>query len=812
LLLLKQKRKLAKNKKNNKNIKELFNRIINITSDEWSRVNLSWALQFLYKVAHLTAWISLIALFVTKFGIFYLPFFFLIYAVARITGAYVYANILHKISKDKLILYTALIGAILFIFALFLKPFNDFLFIFISIPVLAIFLSQLYILNSAFIEDLFTPLESERTFPIIESAETVGGIVGALLMTLLIANIPVANLINISVVCLSLTVPLILFHRKILKKLPIITVKKNIQNREAQETNKNKLKKLFDNFKILPFLKILFIVMILQWLFMHLLEFQFTKAVYKNISSGIHNPAEELTHGLSTLHIYFFTFALLMQILVASRIISTLGITTSLLLHPIVTLFSLSAMFFRFGYPAAVLTKLNFEMTSIIQKSAYHTSYYAINPKIREDAREVIEGFSQPIGTIIGMSLLITLQYLINPNSLNSVITGLMIAIAFIMLLILLKNENKYSQLSIKNLLHSKNSTLQLNAIEVLGQKGHKNSTQILTKTLRGNNLDRKVKIKILDTLGHIKEHESVLEILDYIDDDDRSVRIAALKALYKFDVIRKKSSKRPFSLHRIDTILKKQFEKEDDAYIKSLIIKILAKLNSQQIVKFILELLNSEDLNIKSNCIAACEYFEDINLIHYLSPFLDSKNPVIKGNTIIALWKYPKTKIRVHQELKQMLFSKNRDERIMAFYVIGEIEAVQEKNRLKDYLYSDDEEESLTAALALCKMNSKSGIDIVSKALLNAGSRDREKIFHEIELLSDKIKRNIKKYIHIHTSYYINDILRNANTPNLDELDRNELIKLRNAYDLVNDHEEVQNIDEILGNKELQFNPIYNG
>jgi HEAT repeat protein len=785
--------------------KQILNKIINVTEDEWARINLSWLLQFLYKIAYIIAWIVLIALFVTTFGILNLPYFFLIYAVLRIIGAYFYSNILHKIQKDKLILYTALIGAVMLLFALFVKSSSNLMFIFISIPVLSVFLSQLYILNSAFIEDLFTPLESERTFPIIESAETVGGIVGAVLMVFLTPIIPVANLLNISVVCLALTAPLILFHRTLLQRIPMINFRNN-QN-EKPESQLVKIKKLLEHFKVLPFLKILFIVMILQWIFMHLLEFQFTKAVYNNISSNIHNPAEELTHGLSSLNIFFFSFALLMQIFVASRIISSLGVVSSLLLHPVVTLFSLGAMLFRFGFPSAVLAKLNFEMTSIIQKSAYHTSYYAITPKIREDAREIIEGFSQPIGTIIAMTFLIGLQIIYKTDSINMVITGFMILIVLLMLLILLKNENKYSHLSVKNLLHSNNAILQLNAIEVLGQKGHKNSAQILVKTLKEKNLDSKVKVKILETLGHKKEHESVLEVLDYISDEDRKVRIAALKALNQFDVIKKKSSKRLFSLHRINTLLKEQFEKEEDNLIKALIITILAKLKSEQIVNFILHLLKSDDVNIKSNCIAACADFDDINLVHYLNPYIYSDNPEIKGNAIIALWKYPKCKIKIYQELKRMLFSENGNQRIKAFYVVGEIKALQEKNRLKDYLSSDDEDERLTAAIALCKMNSKAGIDIICESLINSDDLKRERILHEIELLSDSIKRNITKNLNISVSTFINDILSASDAENLDKLDKTKLIKLRNAYELVNEHEEVQNINDI-----LTLNPNYNG
>jgi hypothetical protein len=52
--------------------------------------------------------------------------------------------------------------------------------------------------------------------------------------------------------------------------------------------------------------------------------------------------------------------------------------------------------------------------------------------------------------------------------------------------------------------------------------------------------------------------------------------------------------------------------------------------------------------------------------------------------------------------------------------------------------------------------------------------------------------------------SSHINDIFFENDILNLEQLDKTTLLKLRNAYELVNEHEEVQNIDELL----LQFNP----
>lgn len=781
-----------------KTARGLFNRMVNVTSDEWPRIYLSWSMQFLYRTSYIIGWTALIALFVTTYGLLMLPYFFVIYSLAKMVSAYIFSHLINKFPKDRIIMYTSLIGATLFFLVSMTRIISPDLFLFLSIIIFGMIISQLYILNSGFIEDLFTPLESERTFPIIESAETIGGIIGGLLIAFLAPIIPTENFITILVISLALLAPIMLFQRYFLKKIPYLAHKKN-RGSHFKFTN---IKDFFENIKLIPFLKVLFIIVIAQWFITNMLEFQFTKAIFQNIPANAIHPEQELTHGLGSLHIFFYTFGLFMQILIASRILGSLGVTGSLLLHPVVTLLSLGAMLFRFGLPSAILAKLNFEMTTIIHKNAYHTSYYAIDPKMREQVRELLEGFAHPLGTLLSMFLILGFQFLLTGSALNTSMTVMMIAVMGFMLIILLKNENQYTKLSIKNLTQSVDSTLQLNAIEILGQKGHKNAVNVLTKTLKKADLENKVTIKILNTLGHIKEHDSILDILNYISHEDRRIRFAAIKALNNYDVIRKKQkSERPFSLFRINNVLKRQFQTESDEDIKALIIKILAKLNKHKIVPYLIDLLKSADPTIQANCISACYYFNDINLIHYLLPFIDSPDPMVRAHTIIALWKYDDYKKHLTTALKSMLHSKNSAVRIEAYMVIGKVKAHLETNRLISTLSSVNKTERLVAALALANLGKKEGNEIIVDILIHSNATDREIILHRIDSLSKTSKSKIEALIRQKVSAFINESYLVDTDFDIEALDRLALIKLRNAYELVNEHEEVQNINKLLIN-----------
>ncbi|MBN1494270.1 HEAT repeat domain-containing protein [Candidatus Peregrinibacteria bacterium] len=700
-------------------------------------------------------------------------------------------------------------GCLVLFTALLFITINQFVFIILSIGALAVFFSQIYILNTAFIEDLFSPLESQRTFPIIESAETIGGIIGGLLITFFAGQIQSFIMIYIMIVSLLLICPIVFAHRQLLKKLPFIRFKKK---KITAKLSLQVIKESFAHMGNYPFFKVILMIILGQWIITNLLDFQYTSAVYEGVSESV-NAEAELTHGLGSLHIIFYSFALFMQLIVASRIISSLGIVGSLMLHPLVTLFSLSVLFFRFGFTSAVLTKLNFEMTNIVYLNAYHSTYYALEHKAREQLREVLEGFAQPVGSLLGMFFLLFFEFIFKGNFLTTAVTVFMAVIASGMLFVLLKNEHKYTHISVKNLLHSNNIPLQLNAIEVLAQKGHKGTADVLTKTLKSKQIDTKVRIKILETLGHMQEKKSLLEIIDNLKSDSANVRSAALKALNKFEKIEKDIINFPFSNHRINEELQKLFAIESDKNTKALIISIIIKINKNNLVPFVFELLNSKDNRLIADSIAVCSYFNDINLLHYLLPFLESDDPKIRGNTVVALWQFKHYRAQLLPVLEQLLNSKVKQEKIAGIRVVGEIKAVYERIRLRNYIQSDDNETRLEAGIALCKMGYNEGVLPIIDMIVSDNQILKDRALHAVESMNKNIIKNINSKLLMRISAYINTILSESDTISFDDLPIDRLIKLRNAYELVNDHEEVENINAIIDNKKrllniLQFNP----
>ena len=136
-------------------------------------------------------------------------------------------------------------------------------------------------------------------------------------------------------------------------------------------------------------------IVLINWALMNIVEFQYTKAIQMEVlrtnDLAAVNPEESLMQKLGTLHVIFSSAALMIQLIMASRILSGLGIVSSMLLHPIVTFLNGLVISLRYGFVTASITRGTFELTNLIFSNAYNSSYYAIPHHIRDEAKELIQ-------------------------------------------------------------------------------------------------------------------------------------------------------------------------------------------------------------------------------------------------------------------------------------------------------------------------------------------------------------------------------------------------------------------------------------
>ena len=792
---------------------QFASKVFNIAPHELPRVLFAWSLRFFFMIGYTVGWTLLTAMLVSRIGISYLPILYISNALLVIVGAMFFGELLHRFSKTKLIYSSVAIGAILLAtaIAVFYSFGNWWLFFGILLVAESIFFAQLNILLGLFIEDLFTPLESGRAFPLIETSEYIGGIAGGLaIVGGLRLHFETNQLAWIWVGAVALILPAILLFNKFRQKLPTLEV----AEKKTQLSHFAKFREGKKQIRQTPFLTGLVFVVLLQWTLFTLLNFQYTKAVDANNShsseiateeshaaadSG-HSHEELLTHGLGSLHILFYSLALLTQLFLSSRIISKFGIVKTLRLHPLATFGSSCLLLLRPGFGSAVFAKGLFESTSGVYTAAYHSSFYALREKIRGNVKEFLEGLIRPAGVLVGTGILIIGEKFLSGDNFSLAINFALVAAAAAMSFLLWRNQKNYTKIPEANLRLAGNDPAKFQSIEILAQSGHDDAAEILVQKLFEKNESSLFRGKILETLGTLADPHAVSTILKCFHDTDENVRLSAVRALVKFDQLDKKEH--AFTHRRAIECLKELFARESSPEIRSTIVHVFANLRKEEAVEFLVAELQNPESPIRGDCIFVCGQFGDLGISHYIEPYLRSPNPIVRANSIVALWQFKQFRLRLTRLLTELLDATDREIQKITIHTLGEIRANHELPRLLDLLECEDNELRLLAALALAKLENPIATHPLVEFILHPNLELAAHAKKQIQNLPKKIRKTIEKILHHRLSEKLNGLLATTHHRQIERISNDTLNRIRRIYELADDWEEVAKLDTALVEK----------
>ncbi len=714
---------------------KFIEKVLNIAEHETSRTAYAWSLLFLHKFGLIIGTTTLIALFVTKFGISNLPFMILLQAILTIAGMFAFSFLNEHFSSKKLIpICSFATGLTLFIATFFLD--QPYVFFGLLLMVTGIFLPQLTIFLSNYIEDFFTPLECERTFPVIESAQTIGGIFAGLLITTLSAYIGSYKFFYLWILFLFLVVSVIFFLEPLSSEQQHIFHSQELTKRNFRSRVK-KIKESVENIKLVPFLQGMLVIFLLHWIVAHVLEFQYTKLIDESIEATGGAHEEGLAHGLGTFHILFHGSALFVQLLVASRILRKIGTVGSFLLHALVTFFSSVSLMLGFGYFTVILAKNNFEISGILHKNAYEASYYALKHGTQRQVREFFEAFVYPVGTIIGTIIVLFVQFFFLETHTFLSLEIVLIALTAAMIFFTVRLQHSYTQLSRDTLMKSDHHQAKFHAIEILSQKGHQNHLTALISTLRNPREVVSVKVKILEMFQRIADPKTIPVLLDFLHDREEDIAEAAVKALGGFTKLGDNIFDQGFSRYRVINELKELFTKSGSEKVCEAVIHALAALKYEKIVPFLLDAMNgaSERLHIAS--IQVSGLFHDPAIVDFLLPGLRSRSPFIRAETVLSLWQFAPYRNKLSSVLMSLYGSSKRDDFLAYCSVIGDIGDRRDIVRLREHLDVLDPVQKFSVSYALYKLGDHSALTHLVHLLFSRNSLVLQKanaLFHSLK------------------------------------------------------------------------------
>lgn len=781
------------------NIRQIsvFNKIFNLKGGEWARVTFSWLIRFFYRAGFVVGWTIIVALFVSRYGILALPYLFVLNGVFSMIGTFFYSFLLEKFKKTYLICGTVILTVITLFAALYLSQ-NELLFFSLLLFCEAVFLVQLKVLIDGYIEEMFSPLESERTFPVIESSETIGGIIAGFIVVNFSSVIETSDFIYFWAGTLLLVIPLILIYKTFFgDNIPF--VKKHFEEKDKGNFLK-KIRKEFANSKHWSFIKGLILIVFFHWFLFNLLEFQYTRAVYQNVSHVVLDAGSgfehAFVHDLGQLFMLFSGSALLVQLFVGSRLINSLGVTGSMLIHPIVTLLSLLGLSFSYNYTTAVLAKNNYTITGIIFTNVYHSSYYAIKEKFREHAREFIEGIVRPLGAILGTFSIILMQRFVSSERLILAVNISMVVVAGILFLITYFQQNKYTGVAVDDLLNSKNKEERINAIDILAQKGHSSSINNLRMILLNENESIAIRIAILKAFAELQNSEVIEDILKCLNSPNQIIREHALSSLLFFRFLGKSLKKCLFLEYELVSTLKKLYGEENKDLIRSQIIQLLSKLSPVAAYSFLLDIIELGKGNLKTNAILALRNYEDENIAVILKPFLNSKNPKYKISAAIALGNFEQYKDDASYIIYSFLYSDDKNLISQGLFALGELKWIKQKNICLKYLDSSVLILRIHSAIALAKMGIRESIAVIIDLLFSLKGESLKEFQNMLKNVDVRIYKNIDKIV---KHLVAMELQHTEIAKDLEKLDNGDLVSMQRLFCLIGEYDEVKNIDNIL-------------
>jgi HEAT repeat protein/ATP/ADP translocase len=790
-------------KKKFSKLRQTATHMLNIAPEEWEKVSFSWGMKLFLTLGHIIGHTAFLALFATRFGIEALPFFFLANAALAMVSTILITPLLDRVKKETLLIALSLAGMLALLGAFIVNE------EFIQTAVILAFIAtgaittQVGIVLSLFIEEQYTPYESQRTFPIIESAEVIGALIGGFMVSQLVHFMHATDLFMLwSMTFLGLAIILGIYSIRS-QVVPQLSFK---HKREERGRIVDDVREGFVTLKRVNFLRAMVGIVMVGSAIFKIVEFQYTSALATMAGAshgGGHGSeagvTDELTHDLGMYIVVFSAAAIILQLFFSSRIIRRMGTVPSMMLNPGISLAGFFAMFISFSPYTAVGARFLYDMTQIIYKDAYLSSYYAVAHRVREKAKAVMEGWILPLGAIAGTLIILFVGKLFHENTheVTQTLSGILIAGAVIIFVLLHFLRKHYTQLSVVTL-NTGGFIEKHTAIEILGDRGHQSSDKHLIRRLHLANESHEIKSKVLEALGRLQKEDTIPAILDCFSHPNLTVKTSAVEALANFPNLGSHFYGQAFAKYRIEHSLKEIFVSESSARLKNSIMKVFANLKAVEIIPFLLQVLQEGDPELKADCIQVIGSFHDPNIIHFVKPYLKDNDPRLKSNAIIALWQFEHERLNLLVQMVQLMGKDDRDSIISALFVIGELKSRQELPIIEKHLKHEDPKIRRHASMALLKLGEYHAIDNLIEIVLGQDIMESYKVRQMMKRVDRQHRQVYERKLHQKLSRKISNILTPVgHDPH--RLDRVKMMELIRLYDIAGQHSDVQKLKEVL-------------
>lgn len=460
------------------------------------------------------------ALFLSRLGADHLPYGYLLVAVVAVVTSYFYNKALRKYSILNITVISLISFSVSFILLSIFIQFsllnNALLYVYyLGVSLFAVIAtSQFWILANM----VYNAREAKRLFGFIGAGAIAGGIFGGYLTSI------IASSFGNKVVVLLAGV-LILFCIPILKKIWRLRIlKMNIYVRKQRKVDKTAVEDssiiLISKSKHLTYLALITGIGVIV---AKLVDFQFSDFAYKAISDP-----DELATFFGFWFSTFNVIALVIQLFLTNRVLSKLGVSSTLLILPLgIALGCLLFLTFPELWVLIIIKGIDGSFKQSLNKAAVELSVLPIPLLIKNQAKSFIDVVVDSIATgVSGLMLLLLIRRL---DLSSSYITVIVLLFVFVWIILIYRLREAYYESFRENI--QKNLSQ-----ESKERKKQKSDTALSAALSIFNTGDEQDIISLLKYLSSYKLKSLKSNVIHLLEHSSNAVKIEAIKHLYDYD------------------------------------------------------------------------------------------------------------------------------------------------------------------------------------------------------------------------------------------------------------------------------------
>ena len=533
--------------------------MLNIRSEEWPR------LVFLYGMA-LVALIGIgwgetivVAAFLNQAGVQFLPWAFVISAVASIGALFVYTGFADHVPNDKLFIWILGISGVGIVVGLVLLSLHLavgaylLLYLILSVP-----LADVYNVHWAtYVNGYYDTRAAKRVIPVLSTSTRVAGIVAGLTMPLLNRAFPPSATITIWLVSLAVMAAMIWLMPRVLKDKRAAGPggMAALTPRVERPSYFRNLQQGYEYIAASPFLRSLALATLLVTIWLALINYQTSAILLDRLRSTV-----AIANFVGILSAIANLIALPIQLFLLSRLIGRVGLGNASLVFPAGAvavsgglLVAPGLLTASLGYVARTVFRTTFR--SPIESLLYN----AVPLRVKGRTRAFVGGLVTPIGAILGGLLLfspvvhssLALGVLVGIASLGVLASALVVRKRYARALIAMLEQEDYSSLLSEGasaltaadpatlnwlkdrLAASTSPEFTIFTARIISEVGGKEAIAILRNAAQTAS-DARVRAAIIDILASTgAQGDQVRDLYgEFLSDADANVRLSALAGL----------------------------------------------------------------------------------------------------------------------------------------------------------------------------------------------------------------------------------------------------------------------------------------